>query len=90
MKSDLEILTRATNFENFFQSVLLEDALEDWCLAKELGELLVRGNRGPDFPGGPLAGSDPHSRGTLPLRGKSKRERRYFAFLALTYTSCHT
>jgi plasmid stability protein len=42
MKPDLEILTRANKTENFFGTVLLEDALEDWNLAKDLGELLIR------------------------------------------------
>ena len=42
MKPDLEILTRATKIENFFETVLFEDALDDWNLAKDLGEFLVR------------------------------------------------
>ena len=42
MKPDLEILTGANKIENFFGRVLLEDTLEDWNLAKDFGELLIR------------------------------------------------
>jgi hypothetical protein len=42
MRPDWEILARANKIGNFFGTVLLEDALEDWNLARDLGELLIR------------------------------------------------
>src|SRR6266478_6918642 len=42
MDTDASILARVTKIESFFESVLYEDSLDDWSLAKELGELLIR------------------------------------------------
>jgi hypothetical protein len=42
MDADAEILTRVSKIEHFLESVLYEDSLEDWKLAKDLGELLIR------------------------------------------------
>ena len=39
---DGEILARATAVGDFFGKALRRDALDDWNLAKELGELLIR------------------------------------------------
>ena len=39
---DAEILTRVSKIEGFLASVLYKDALDDWELAKDLGELLIR------------------------------------------------
>ncbi len=39
---DGEILTKVSKIDKFFESVLYEDSLEDWKLAKDLGELLIR------------------------------------------------
>ena len=39
---DAEILTRVSKIENFLESVLYKDSLDDWKLAKDLGELLIR------------------------------------------------
>jgi hypothetical protein len=44
--ADATILDSAAGTPGLLQSVLLEDALEDWHLAKDLGELLVRINPG--------------------------------------------
>jgi len=42
MDTDASILTRVTKIENFLESVLHKDSLDDWSLAKDLGELLIR------------------------------------------------
>ena len=42
MDPDAEILTRVSKIEKFFESFLYKDSLDDWQLAKDLGELLVR------------------------------------------------
>jgi len=42
MRSDLELLEKVNEVENFFGSVFYEDALADWNLAKELGEFFLR------------------------------------------------
>ena len=42
LDTDASILTRVTTIENFFESVLHKDSLDDWSLAKDLGELLIR------------------------------------------------
>ena len=45
MDTDASILTRVTKIENFLESVLYDDSLDDWNLAKDLGELLIRIDR---------------------------------------------
>jgi hypothetical protein len=40
--SDGELLAKVIQSNDFFQSVLYNDSFEDWNLAKELGEFLVR------------------------------------------------
>ena len=40
--SDAEILTRVSKIDKFLESVLYKDRLDDWGLAKNLGELLIR------------------------------------------------
>ncbi len=40
--SDGELLAKVIQSKDFFQSVLHNDSFEDWNLAKELGEFLVR------------------------------------------------
>lgn len=42
MDSDAEIVTKVSKIGGFFESVLYEDCLEDWNLAKDFGELFVR------------------------------------------------
>ncbi len=42
MDSDLVVLTRASKIEKFFEAVLYNDSLDDWTVARDLGELLVR------------------------------------------------
>ena len=42
MEPEAEILTRVAKIEDFFQAVLYKDALDDWNLAKDLGEFLIR------------------------------------------------
>jgi hypothetical protein len=42
---DAEILTKVSKIERFLESVLYNDSLEDWRLAKDLGELLIRIDR---------------------------------------------
>jgi hypothetical protein len=42
MTSDGELLARVLKTKDFFQSVILSDDLDDWNLARELGEFLVR------------------------------------------------
>lgn len=42
MTPEWETLKKANAIENFFGKVLVEDALDDWSLAKDLGELLIR------------------------------------------------
>ena len=42
MSSDGELLAKVIQREEFFQSVFHKDALDDWILAKDLGEFLVR------------------------------------------------
>ena len=42
MDPDAEILTKVSKIEKFFESVLYKDSLEDWNVAKDLGELLIR------------------------------------------------
>ena len=44
MSNDLELklLRRVTGTENFLNSVIFDDKLEDWTLARDFGELLVR------------------------------------------------
>lgn len=42
MDSDRELLRRVNNIQDFAGSVLLRDALDDWTLARDLGEFLVR------------------------------------------------
>jgi hypothetical protein len=42
MDSDGELLTKILNTKEFFRSALYSDNLDDWTLAKELGEFLVR------------------------------------------------
>ena len=44
MDSDGEILARVLKSKNFFHSVLYEDRLDDWNVAKDLGEFLIRIN----------------------------------------------
>lgn len=39
---DAEILTRVSKIEGFLESVLYKDTLDDWEIAKGLGELLIR------------------------------------------------
>lgn len=39
---DLDVLRRVSATEDFFRSVLFEDNLDDWSLAKDFGEFLVR------------------------------------------------
>ncbi len=39
---DAEIVTKVSKIEGFFESVLYDDNLEDWKLAKDFGELFVR------------------------------------------------
>jgi len=39
---DRELLTKVSETNDFFGSVLLSDALDDWTLAKDLGEFLIR------------------------------------------------
>jgi len=39
---DAEIVTRVSNIENFFESVLYRDSLEDWKVAQDFGKLLIR------------------------------------------------
>src|SRR5437588_8451819 len=45
MDPDAEILTKVSKIEKFFESVLYKDSLEDWNVAKDLGELLIRIDR---------------------------------------------
>lgn len=47
-----ELLRRVTSTEAFFRSVLVDDNLQDWSLAKEFGELLTRIM--PDSAVGPI------------------------------------
>ncbi len=42
---DAEILTRVSKIEKFLESFLYKDSLDDWQLAKDLGELLIRIDR---------------------------------------------
>ena len=42
MDKDGEILARAAKEKDFFGSVFYKDSLDDWTLAKELGEFLIR------------------------------------------------
>ncbi len=42
MDSDGDLLKRATQIPNFFGSVLTNDSLDDWTLARDLGKFLVR------------------------------------------------
>jgi len=42
MDADSQLLARVLKQEKFLEAVLLNDALEDWDLAKDLGEFLVR------------------------------------------------
>lgn len=42
MDIDAAILTRVLNINHFLESVLYIDSLDDWSLAKDLGELLIR------------------------------------------------
>lgn len=42
MDPDAELLIRVNNTRDFFRSVCCDDALDDWNLAKEFGEFLVR------------------------------------------------
>ncbi len=42
MDLDAELLTRIGNIKDFFESVLQNDALDDWHLARDLGEFLIR------------------------------------------------
>jgi hypothetical protein len=40
--SDGELLAKVIQSKDFFQSVLYDDTFDDWNLAKELGEFLIR------------------------------------------------
>lgn len=54
MRSDGELLSeavRAIETKDFFRSVLLNDAFDDWNLAKELGDFLVRTEPDSDVMG---------------------------------------
>jgi hypothetical protein len=42
MDEDNQLLARVLKQEKFLEAVLLNDTLEDWNLAKELGEFLLR------------------------------------------------
>jgi len=42
MDADSQLLARVLNEPIFLESVLLNDTLEDWSLARDLGEFLVR------------------------------------------------
>src|ERR1700686_789160 len=42
LSSDGELLAKVIQNKDFFQSVLHNDSFDDWNLAKELGEFLVR------------------------------------------------
>jgi hypothetical protein len=42
MSSDGEILAKVLHARDFLRSALLEDRLDDWNLARDLGEFLVR------------------------------------------------
>jgi hypothetical protein len=42
MDIDAEILTRVSKIDKFFESVLYKDSLDDWKVARDLGELLIR------------------------------------------------
>ena len=39
---DLDLLRKVSATEDFFRSVLFEDTLHDWGLARDFGEFLVR------------------------------------------------
>jgi hypothetical protein len=39
---DAEILTRVSKIEGFLESALYKDSLDDWKIARDLGELLIR------------------------------------------------
>ena len=49
--SNGELLAKVIQHKDFFQSVLYDDHLEDWNLAKELGEFLVRIEPDPEIMG---------------------------------------
>ena len=49
---ELELLRKVTSTEEFFRSVLVDDNLQDWSLAREFGELLTRIM--PDSAVGPI------------------------------------
>jgi hypothetical protein len=42
MDSDAELLVRVNRTDDFFGSVFSRDSLDDWNLAKDFGEFLVR------------------------------------------------
>jgi hypothetical protein len=42
MDTDAETLTRVSKIDKFFESVLYKDSLDDWKVARDLGELLIR------------------------------------------------
>ena len=39
---DAAILTRVSKIEGFLESALYKDSLDDWKIARDLGELLIR------------------------------------------------
>jgi hypothetical protein len=45
MDPDAAILEKVSKIDKFFESVLYDDTLDDWKLAKDLGELFVRLDR---------------------------------------------
>ena len=51
MSSDRELLARVIKTKGFLESVFLEDSLDDWSLAKDLGEFLVRNEPDSDMMG---------------------------------------
>jgi len=42
MDTDADILAKVTNIGNFLELALYKNSLDDWSLAKDLGELLIR------------------------------------------------
>jgi len=48
---DGDLLARVTDHEDFFGSVLCRDSVEDWGLARDLGEFLLRILPDPEMMG---------------------------------------
>jgi hypothetical protein len=51
LDSDRDLLARVNSIDDFFGSILVRDTLDDWNLARDFGEFLVRNDLGSEGMG---------------------------------------